>query len=168
MLRGLGGTAAIALMRTSLVPPPIWMLIFGVAMWAVNRHWPLLTIVPGTWIRLGWGLMAIAPIAPVAAFVEFRRANTTVNPHKPESASRLVTSGVYRWTRNPMYLGLSILLWGWAIELGTLSAFMGPLLFVAVIQHVQIRPEEHALRMRFGKDYETYCGRVNRWLGKRA
>ena len=61
-----------------------------------------------------------------------------------------------------MYLGLSILLLGWAIKLGTLS----PLLFVPLIQRIQIRPEEHALRIQFGKDYDQYCHRVNRWLGR--
>lgn len=111
--------------------------------------------------------MAIAPIAPIGALVEFRRADTTTNPHKPESARTLVTSGVYRWTRNPMYLGLSFLLLGWAIELGTLGALAGPLFFAVLIQYVQIRPEEHALRARFEEDYAYYCGRVNRWLGRR-
>ncbi len=113
-------------------------------------------------------MIAIAPIAPIAAFVEFRRANTTLNPHKPESARTLVTAGVYRWTRNPMYLGLSTLLFGWGVRLGTLSALLGVLLFVALIQHFQIRPEEHALRMRFGEDYDHYCDRVSRWIGRRA
>ena len=111
--------------------------------------------------------MAIAPIAPVAAFMQFRRAHTTVDPHKPETTTTLVTSGVYAWTRNPMYLGLSILLLGWAIKLGALTPFMGALLFAPFIQHVQVRPEEHALRMQFGKDYDQYCFRVNRWLGRK-
>lgn len=112
--------------------------------------------------------MAVAPIAPIAAFLEFRRANTTLNPHKPGSARALVTSGVYGWTRNPMYLGLSLLLLGWAVALGTLSPVLGILLFVALLQRVQIRPEEHALRLRFGEDYDHYRNRVNRWLGRRA
>lgn len=111
--------------------------------------------------------MAIAPIAPVAAFIQFRRAHTTVDPHKPETTTTLVTSGVYAWTRNPMYLGLSILLLGWAIKLGALTPLVGALVFVPLIQHVQVRPEEHALRMQFGKDYDQYCYRVNRWLGRK-
>jgi protein-S-isoprenylcysteine O-methyltransferase Ste14 len=136
-------------------------------MWVLNRYWPLLMIIPKPWNWLGWGVMALAPIAPVAAVSQFRRAHTTVNPHKPETATSLVTTGVYAWTRNPMYLGFSILLVGWAIKLGALSPLAGPLLFIWLIQYVQIRPEEHALRMRFGKDYRQYCYRVNRWLGRR-
>lgn len=111
--------------------------------------------------------MAIAPIAPIAASIQFRRVHTTVNPHKPETTTTLVTSGVYAWTRNPMYLGLSLLLLGWAIKLGTLSSLVGPPVFMLLIQHAQIRPEEHALRMQFGKDYDRYYNRVNRWLGAR-
>lgn len=153
-------------MRTSPVPPPVWMLIFACAMWAADRYLPMAIIIPATWHRLGWGVMAVAPIAPIAAFIEFRRARTTINPHKPERASALVTSGVYGWTRNPMYLGLSLLLSGWALELGTLGAMVCLPLFIALIQRVQILPEEQALRLRFGEDYDHYRGRVNRWLGR--
>ena len=142
------------------------MLIFAVAMWALNHYYPILTIIPEPWNRLGWCVIAIAPVAPIAALIQFQRAHTTVNPHKPETTATLVSSGVYAWTRNPMYLGLSILLLGWAIKLGTLSPFAGPLLFVPIIQRVQIRPEEHALRLRFGKDFDQYCQRVNRWFGR--
>ena len=154
-------------MRSSLVPPPLWALIFAVAMWALNRYCPVLTVVPDPWNRSGWFVMAVAAVTPIAALNRFRRAQTTVDPHKPETATTLVTSGVYTWTRNPMYLGLSVLLLGWAIKLGTLSTFAGPVLFVPLIQHVQIRPEEHALRALFGGDYDRYCERVNRWLGRR-
>ena len=154
-------------MRASPVPPPLWMLIFAVSMWVLNHSWPVLTIIPEPWNRLGWCVIAIAPAAPIAALIEFRRAHTTVNPHKPETTTTLVTSGVYAYTRNPMYLGLSILILGWAIKLGTLSPVMGPMLFVPLIQRLQIRPEEHALRMQFGNTYDRYCYRVNRWLGTR-
>jgi protein-S-isoprenylcysteine O-methyltransferase Ste14 len=152
-------------MRSSPVPPPLWMLIFAAGTWVLNHYCPVLTIIPAPWSRLGWCVIAIAPLAPIAALLQFRRAHTTVNPHKPETATTLVTSGVYAWTRNPMYLGLAILLLGWAVRLGTLSPFAGPLLFIALIQHVQIRPEEHALRERFGKEYDLYCRRVSRWFG---
>jgi protein-S-isoprenylcysteine O-methyltransferase Ste14 len=115
------------------------MLIFAVAMWVLNHYWPVRTVMPEPWSRLGWCVMASAPIAPIAALIQFRRASTTVNPHKPETSTTLVTSGVYAWTRNPMYLGLSILLFGWAIKLGALSPVVGPLLFIPLIRHVQIR-----------------------------
>ncbi|HEV2227909.1 MAG TPA: isoprenylcysteine carboxylmethyltransferase family protein [Steroidobacteraceae bacterium] len=153
-------------MRPSLVPPPVWMLIFGIAMWELDRRWPLATVIPAPWNRLGWFVMVVAFIAPFAAITQFGHAGTTVNPHHPEKTSALVTSGVYAWTRNPMYLGLAIVLVGWAARLGTLSPFAGPLLFVPLIERVQILSEEQALRARFGKEYQDYCARVNRWLGR--
>lgn len=107
-----------------------------------------------------------AAVTPSAAFYQFHRAHTTFNPFRPEAATVLVTAGVFAWTRNPMYLGLFLLLLGWAVELGTLSAFAGPLLFVPLIQYVQIRAEERALHLQFGSDYDRYCQRVNRWWGR--
>jgi protein-S-isoprenylcysteine O-methyltransferase Ste14 len=101
------------------------------------------------------------------AFFQFWRARTTINPHRPQSASTLVTSGVYAWTRNPMYLGLAVLLLGWGIHLGTLTPLVLAPLFIPFICRVQILAEEQALQARFGEDYARYCRRVNRWLGRR-
>jgi len=143
------------------------MFVFAIAMWALNRWHPLLTVIPRPWNLLGSYVMWSAAIAPVMAFFQFWRAHTTINPHRPESATKLVTSGVYAWTRNPMYLGLSVLLLGWAINLGTLTPLVLAPLFIPLIRHVQIGPEEHALRARFGEDYARYCQRVNRWLGRK-
>ena len=154
-------------MKSSRIPPPLWMLIFALAMWALARYWPLASILPNEWLWLGWCVIAIAPIAPIVANIQFRRAQTTANPFKPETATALVTSGVFSWTRNPMYLGLFILLLGWAIKLGALSSLIAALLFVPLIYMVQIRAEEYALRAHFGADYERYCQQVNRWLGRR-
>jgi len=153
-------------MRSSPLPPPVWMLLFAVAMWLLQRHWPVLILIPAPWNRLGWAVMAAAAAAPIAAFRQFTHAHTTPNPHTPEATTTLVTTGVYAWTRNPMYLGLSGLLLGWAIRLGALSAFAGPLLFVPLMVRIQIRPEECTLRAKFGEDYERYCRGVNRWLGR--
>ncbi|HUO71938.1 MAG TPA: isoprenylcysteine carboxylmethyltransferase family protein [Solirubrobacteraceae bacterium] len=144
------------------------MLLFGLAMWAANRFVPLLTLFPDPWRRLGVGLMLIAPIAPVTALIQFRRARTTVNPIAIDTASALVTDGIYTWTRNPMYLGLALLLAGWAIHLASLSAAFGPPIFVVLIQQFQIRPEEQALRAKFGDEYDRYARRVGRWFGRGA
>lgn len=153
-------------MRPSLVPPPLWLVIFGALMWALDRYVPVMTVIPAAWNGLGCVLMTIAPAVPLVAFVQFWFARTTVNPHKPEKARTLVTSGIYAWTRNPMYLGLTLLLLGWAIQLGTLTPLLGPLLFVPLIERVQIRPEEQALRQHFAEAYEAYCRQVKRWVGR--
>src|SRR6185312_603031 len=123
----------LAPMRSSRVPPPLWMLMFAVAMWALSKYWPVLTFIPTPWRRLGWFVIALALIPPIAAVTQFRRAHTTPNPHRLDTTTSLVTSGVYAWTRNPMYLGLLTLLLGWAITLGTLTPFAGPPLFAALL-----------------------------------
>jgi protein-S-isoprenylcysteine O-methyltransferase Ste14 len=143
------------------------MLMFATAMWALNRWYPLLTVIPKTWHYLGPCVMTSAAIPPGLAFFQFWRAHTTINPHRPESATTLVTAGVYALSRNPMYLGLSVLLFGWAIDLGTLTPLVLAPLFIPLIRHVQIRPEERALQAQFGRDYARYCERVNRWFGRR-
>ena len=81
------------------------MLIFAVSMWALNRYYPLLAVIPETWRGCGRFVALVAAITPAAAFYQFHRAHTTFNPLSPETASALVTSGVFAWTRNPMYLG---------------------------------------------------------------
>lgn len=153
-------------MRSSPVPPPLWMLIIAAAEWALSRYWPLRTVLAAPYTRVGWVVMALAVVPAAAAFVQFRCARTTVNPHRPERAAVLVTSGVYAWTRNPMYLGLWLVLLGWALRLGTVSALIGAVLFIPLIERAQIRAEEQALRRRFGAEYERYCQVVHRWLGR--
>jgi protein-S-isoprenylcysteine O-methyltransferase Ste14 len=154
-------------MRSSRIPPPLWMLVFAALMWGLNRYCPISTLVATPWNRLGWCLIAIAPVAPLTAIAQFRRARTTINPIELARVTTLVTTGIYRWTRNPMYLGLSVLLVGWAIVLGTLSPFVLPPLFVLLMTQIQILPEERALREHFGDEYERYCRQVGRWLGRR-
>jgi protein-S-isoprenylcysteine O-methyltransferase Ste14 len=149
------------------IPPPVWMLLAGALMWSLDRYWPMLTVIVAPWGRAGWFVMTVALIPAATAIAQFARARTTVNPHRPDETVVLVTGGIYRWTRNPMYLGLLILLVGWAIRLGSLSPFLVPPLFALVIEQVQILPEERLLRARFAADYDRYCRDVGRWLGRR-
>src|SRR5215510_6718950 len=122
------------------VPPPILMLLAAALMWALNRWLPLHHWIAPPWNRIG-GLVAVAGVAvAAAAIVRFRKTGTTTNPMHPDKASRLVTSGIFRVSRNPMYLGLTLLLTGWAIWLGGASPWLIPPLFVTVITFVQIIP----------------------------
>jgi protein-S-isoprenylcysteine O-methyltransferase Ste14 len=100
----------------------------------------------------------------LAGIISFRRAQTTINPLKPAAATALVTSGVFRYTRNPMYLGMLIVLLGWAVFLSASAALVGVLAFAAYIQRFQIRPEERALAALFGKTFTDYQSTVRRWL----
>ena len=96
--------------------------------------------------------------------LSFRMAETTVNPMKPDSSSALVVSGIYRWTRNPMYLGFLCILIGWGIFLSNAAAFLVLPGFVFYLNRFQIEPEEQALTRLFGETFLTYRSRVRRWI----
>ncbi len=146
------------------IPPPIVGTIAGVAMCLVAPLGP-------AWVSSGSAaLAAAAALAAVGLAFElggvlaFRAARTTVNPLSPQKASQLVTRGVYRITRNPMYVGMCCILLGWAVHLRAGLPFLGPLVFALYITRFQILPEERALRQLFGQAYVEYAHRVRRWL----
>lgn len=148
------------------IPPPLVMLSAALLMWALHRFMPLGELLASPWNRLGWIPVALGIGIAMTAFKGFQRAQTTVNPRAPESASHLVTDGVFRISRNPMYLGLTLLLTGWALLLGTASPWILPPLFVIFISYWQIIPEEQALEKIFGEPYRAYRQRVARWIGR--
>jgi protein-S-isoprenylcysteine O-methyltransferase Ste14 len=143
------------------------MVLAGALMWGLDRWEPLAQWINPPWNRFGGLVAAVGVAIAVAAFARFRKAGTTVDPMDPSKASRLVTDGVFRVSRNPMYLSLTLLLVGWAIWLGSASPSLVPPLFVLLITVVQIIPEERALHERFGGPYVSYQRSVSRWIGRR-
>ena len=113
---------------------------------------------------LAWALALLGAILAFVGVATFERHKTTVNPFKPGRASRLVETGIYRRTRNPMYVGVTLMLAGYATYLGNPLALILLLLFPAYIQRFQIAPEERALDQLFGEAYAAYKSRVPRWL----
>jgi protein-S-isoprenylcysteine O-methyltransferase Ste14 len=105
-----------------------------------------------------------ALIVGVSAVLGFHRAKTTLNPLAPEQASALVVRGVFRWTRNPMYLAMLLVLISWACIVANAAALAILPLFVAYLNRFQIVPEERALQARFGSEFEQYKRTVRRWL----
>ena len=95
---------------------------------------------------------------------QFKKNSTTVNPLVPEDSSKLVTSGLYNFSRNPMYIGFLLFLFAWALFLGSLFALLFLPIFVLVINVVQIVPEEKVLEEKFGDEYRKYISRVRRWV----
>ena len=147
------------------VPPPIVAILIGAAMWGLS-YVPPVADVP-TYIRIAAGLVTATPgaIFALAGSTRIRRANTTINPMRPENASLLVTTGIFALTRNPMYVGLLFVVVGWAVFLSALWALLlGPAGFVLYLTRFQIRPEERALSRLFGAQYSAYRSRVRRWL----
>lgn len=150
------------------VPPPIWLLLFASLMWVLNRMAPIAALLEPPLNRAGWILVMAGAAIIATGMLQFRRARTTFNPHTPAKSSSLVSSGVFGYSRNPMYLGLSIALCGWAVVLGSLSPWAGLPLFVLVITRLQIEPEEAVLATLFGAAYGDYCARVGRWFGRKG
>jgi len=146
------------------VPPPIVALLLGAAMWAVARGTAALPVNPSLRYPVAGILFAFGIVIAGLGELAFHKAKTTSNPLRPQAASSLVTGGVYRFTRNPMYSGVAALLLGWASFLAAPWAFLGPIVFIAFITRFQIIPEERALQSRFGPDYAEYQQRVGRWF----
>jgi protein-S-isoprenylcysteine O-methyltransferase Ste14 len=110
------------------------------------------------------GLVALGAALAVAGVIAFRKQHTTVNPLTPHASSSVVSSGVYRMSRNPMYLGFLLALAGWAVYLSNAGAALFLPVFVAFMTRFQIKPEERALLAKFGPEFERYRSRVRRWL----
>ena len=146
------------------VPPPIVALVTAVLMWLISRSLPLFAFVFPARNAFAIGLVAAGFIIGILGVVTFRRAKTTVNPTKPQSSSSLVSWGVYRVTRNPMYLGSLLILIGWAIFLSKPVAFLFLPAYILYINLFQIVPEERVLTTLFGPDFIAYKSRVRRWL----
>jgi protein-S-isoprenylcysteine O-methyltransferase Ste14 len=146
------------------VPPVAVGLLIGALMWAAAWALPKLGFaLPGRYVVAG-SLALVGALVSILGVVSFRRARTTVNPMKPESSSALVVSGIYRVTRNPMYLGFLLILLGWGVYLShALSIALVPA-FVLYMDLFQIRPEERALEGRFGPEFVAYKSRVRRWI----
>jgi protein-S-isoprenylcysteine O-methyltransferase Ste14 len=146
------------------IPPPLVAFAIGVIMWALS----LLGIgaLPRSLVITAFAIVvALVGIAiALSGNVAFHRAKTTVNPFKPQTASALVTSGIYRRTRNPMYLGMLVVLVGWAVFLANVLSALAIVLFPAYITRFQIKPEERVLLSLFGERYVHYSHQVRRWL----
>jgi len=146
-----------------LIPPPVWFAFSWGAMWGLSKIDPFIIIIPGTSF-LGKGFFVIGLGIALWAVARFLRQKTTINPHKPQKSARLVTGGIYRITRNPMYLGMVLILIGIALSYGSvLGAVIVPL-FVVIITKLQIEPEERALEDLFGAAYLAYKEKVRRWI----
>ncbi|QZH75791.1 MAG: isoprenylcysteine carboxylmethyltransferase family protein [Erythrobacter sp.] len=153
------------------IPPPVVAFAVLLAELAAARWVPAAQFGPIAArpdlapLQLAGIALGVAGLAAMAAGVlAFRRKATTVDPLHPEKATSVVTGGIFRFTRNPMYLGMALILLSVALVLSNALALLGPLLFAAWITRFQIRPEERALEHLFGAEFRNYRARVRRWL----
>ena len=146
------------------IPPVAVAVLFAAAMWSIARVTPpqnlppALTAVAAALFTLGSGVVGIAGI------MAFRRAGTTVNPLQPENSTALVVDGIYRYTRNPMYLALLMLLFAWGIALSNPWSMLAAWVFIPYMNRFQIIPEERAMMRMFGAEFARYASRVRRWI----
>ena len=145
-------------------PPPLVAVITAGAMYGVAQLLPVLALSPSVRVGTALVLAVVGASFDMAGLIAFRRVKTTVNPMAPQRSTSVVSTGVYRFTRNPMYLGLVFLLLAWAVYQSSAWALLGVPVFMAYITRFQIKPEESVLAARFGKSYTDYCARVRRWL----
>jgi len=153
-------------MRTleARIPPPVIALGFAVLIWWIARYLPRIEIGPEFKVFMVSALLFIGAFFDLSGLVTFFRARTTVNPISPHKATALVKTGIYKITRNPMYVGLVFFLSAWCIYLESPVALIMVAGFVVYVHVFQILPEERALVRLFGEEYRDYQSRVRRWL----
>jgi len=135
-------------------------------MWAISKLVPLglfdLPMDMQVWVFAFFAFTGLAIM--FTGVLALRQSKTTINPFQPEQASSLVLTGIYQKTRNPMYLGMLLILSGWAFFLGSAVAFLALPVFVAFMNKFQIVPEEKALEQLFGHEFSDYLLSVRRWI----
>jgi protein-S-isoprenylcysteine O-methyltransferase Ste14 len=146
------------------VPPPIVAAAAALLMWLIARGAPELAFAFEGHVLAAATVAAVGLATVVTGALQFHRARTTLTPLNPGAASALVVSGLYRYTRNPMYLGIAIVLLAWALYLSHPLSALGVAAFVAYIHRFQIIPEERALRALFPGAFEAYARKVRRWI----
>lgn len=146
------------------IPPGFVVLFFGVAIWAVSVLFPSLNL---SYTFKYWlsGFFAIAgTLIVLAGLIEFQQAKTTINPVKPKLASSFVHSGIYRFTRNPMYFGMLLILAAFAFRSSNILSPLFLIGFIIYMNRFQIIPEEKVLTKKFGNDYADFKQSVRRWI----
>lgn len=146
------------------IPPPVYLLIFATSMYFLAKYWPIVSLFSEPITKISYVFIAIGIFLDLSAVSQFLRSKTTVNPIKPKNTNSIVSTGMYRISRNPMYLGMLFLLTGWAIHLAALTPFLVLPIFVIVLTIQQIIPEEKILAQKFGDSYLHYKQQVRRWI----
>jgi protein-S-isoprenylcysteine O-methyltransferase Ste14 len=149
-------------MLKNKIPPPIVTLIFAALIYFSSEWSPSIVFLGQNLISLF--LMTVGFIVLLIAISAFIKLKTTINPLKPEAASSLVTTGIFRISRNPMYLGMLLLIISLWIKTGAVLGFILVAGFIAYLNYFQILPEEQAMKGLFSDKYKTYCQQVRRWL----
>ncbi len=144
------------------IPPAVVWLVCALIMKSIAYVLPFVALPHLPVVAIVMTLIGIG--AGIAGIWNFYKARTTINPLEPSETTHFVSEGIYKLSRNPMYVGLACCLVSWAIWLSYLLPWLGVLLFIAYMTRFQIIPEERVLRQKFGDEYQNYCLKVRRWL----
>ena len=145
-----------------MVHPPIVALMFIVIAYILGRLVPLPFIAPAFLRYIGLFLAFVGFLLGIGALIEFRRGRTTLNPHG--SVAQVVTSGSYRFTRNPIYLGFLCMVIGLPLNSGLYWGIIVAPFYILLMNRLVIQYEEAYLTRKFGKAYTNYTSQVRRWL----
>ncbi|WP_437527031.1 isoprenylcysteine carboxylmethyltransferase family protein [Sorangium sp. So ce726] len=148
--------------RSRNLLPPVLLLLVVAVMWLTHAVLPFSPVLPASYRWLGALPLAIGVAMAVAARAQFARAATEINTFA--EPTRLVTGGLFRWSRNPMYLGMGLAAAGMAALSGAATSFLLAAVFVAVVDRWYIAFEERRMRARFGAAYESYARSTRRWV----
>lgn len=142
--------------------PLAWLLIALLAMYGLDRWLPIAGLLPPPFHRLGLVFVVPGILILLQSGASFLKAKTGMLPFS--EATTLVTGGMYRFSRNPMYLGMVLFLLGVALYLGSLSALIPVAVYAWIIDRQFIRNEEIFLTGIFGDEFKEYMKRVRRWI----
>ena len=148
-------------MKTKIPPPILALLMIGLIYLSSLIVVPITFTYQGTFSILG---IIIGLACAIPSFRLFARYKTTISPLTPSETTTLVTEGMYRYSRNPMYLGLLLLTFSSTIWFGTWLGLILNIMFIFLINFLQIIPEEEALQEIFGEEYADYKKKVRRWV----
>ena len=146
------------------VPPPLVVVLIGTAMAVIAWSTPAVEITNPLRLGVGGVVIALGALLVVQGARTFWRNETTIDPVGLERASTLVTNGLFRLSRNPMYVGFAAMLVGWAVCIASPWSLLGPVGFVLFTNRFQIIPEERVMRAKFGRAYDDYRAHVRRWV----
>jgi len=146
------------------IPPAIITLIIATGMWWIDQYlvFSWASFEPMSWVYLLF--LGIGGLFGVLGLVEFYKSSTSIDPHDPHKASHLVSNGIYSISRNPMYVGLLLILVGYGFYLGNVLVFAMLPLFMGYMNRYQIIPEENVMKEKFSEEYQKYKSEVRRWL----
>ena len=146
------------------IPPALQVLLFALMMWGIHRQTQTKHLVFEYQEPVSWVIFWMGVVIGISAVYSFKKAQTTVDPLQPDKASRLVTSGMYRYSRNPMYLGMLLVLLALGIRMGNLYTLLVPPGYIWYITRFQIKPEEEVLEQLFRDEFLGYMSTVRRWI----